>query len=271
MLSSLRRTTRTKLFVALSLILFSLDFCPTIKTASALPLPIAPDTGTPKGNSTPGTTRAPEDPCPHAAKPLTALVANNGKDFTLAAHPNFWFYIPYSRDHIHSLEFLLLDGEESETIYETEVELIDNSGIIKITLPQKTEYALQVGRQYRWYFLVNCEENANLEPDLAIDGWVERITPTPELTSQLELNKNSTYLVYERHQIWFDAIDSLASAYFSSPDRPHLKTAWTKLWQNLQYQWLIPETFAASRNYNNPDILENKGKIKHFSLDRLQN
>jgi hypothetical protein len=253
MLSSLRRTICTKLLAALPLILFSIDFCPTIETASAFPLPVAPDTGTPKGNSTPGTTRTPEDPCPHTIKPLTALVANNGKDFTIAARPNFWFYVPYPRDRIHSLEFLLLDGEESETIYTTEVELIDNSGIIKITLPQEQKYALQVGRRYRWYFLVNCKENANLEPDLAIDGWIERIAPTAELISQLKLNTDSTHLVYERHQIWFDAIDSLASAYFSSPDRPEIKNAWAELWQNLQYQWLIPETFAASRNYDTPD------------------
>jgi Domain of Unknown Function (DUF928) len=251
---------------ALAIVLFSHIFLVTGGTANALPLPVAPDTGTPRGNSTPGTTRSPEIFCLTTPKPLTALVANNGKDYTLASHPNFWFYIPYHPTQIESLEFLLLDGEESQTIYKTTVKLTDNSGIIKISLPQEAKYALKVGQKYRWYFLLDCQQNPTLEPDLVIDGWIERILPTPELTAQLQLDRHFTYLAYENNQIWFDAIDSLATAYFTTPERSELKAAWAKLWQNFHYQWLIPETLVETSNYSNLDLKENKEGIKQISL-----
>jgi hypothetical protein len=253
--------------IALAILLSSLNFFCAKGIVEAQVLPTAPDTGTPRGNSTPGTTRRPRDTCPSVAKPLTALVANNGKDYTLSSHPNFWFYIPYSADRIHSLEFLLLDEAESETIYKTTVRLTDNSGIIKISLPPKPQYALEVGQKYRWYFLLNCENDASLEPDLAIDGWVQRIPTTPEIEAQLRLNANFPYLTYERHQIWFDAIDSLASVYLTAPNRPEYESAWVRLWQSLRYQWLIPESLVGSSNCDNLDLPENKEKINHISLD----
>jgi Domain of Unknown Function (DUF928) len=252
---------------ALAIFLFSFNFLLMGKNSNALPLPSAPDTGTPKGNSIPGTTRSPEIVCPATAKPLTALVANNGKDYTLAAYPNFWFYIPYNPTQINSLEFLLLDGEESQTLYKTTVKLTDKSGIIKIALPQEAQYALKVGQKYHWYFLLDCSQNPVLEPDLAIDGWIERISPTLKVTTQLQLDRHSAYLIYENNQIWFDAIDSLASSYFTTPDRPELKAAWAKLWRNLNYQWLIPETLVGIISYNELDLNENKQGIKQISLD----
>ncbi|MEM7760632.1 MAG: DUF928 domain-containing protein, partial [Cyanobacteria bacterium P01_A01_bin.40] len=61
--------------------------------------PEPPKTGTPSGNTTPGTTR-PEISCPTTAKPLTAIVANQGQDWTVKEYPTFLFYVPYSAPEI---------------------------------------------------------------------------------------------------------------------------------------------------------------------------
>ena len=65
------------------------------------------------GTPTPATTRGDTwANCPKTPKPLTALLANNGSDFTLSEYPTFWFYIPYAPERIGYMEFLLLDVED---------------------------------------------------------------------------------------------------------------------------------------------------------------
>lgn len=83
--------------------------------------PKAPKTATPSGNTTPGTTR-PEANCPATPKPLTALVANQGQDFTVAEYPTWLFYIPYTAQEISLMEFLLLI--EGDYIYLPKIKLV---------------------------------------------------------------------------------------------------------------------------------------------------
>ena len=71
--------------------------------------PKPPNTGTPSGNPRPGTTR-PETNCPQTPQPLTALVANNGRDLTYSKFPTIWFYIPYTSEQISEMEFFLFDA-----------------------------------------------------------------------------------------------------------------------------------------------------------------
>jgi hypothetical protein len=75
----------------------------------------APDTGTPEGEREPGTTR-PEINCPETAHPVTALVHNQGSDITRNPQPTLWFYIPYSRETVQRLQFVLWDERERDLL-----------------------------------------------------------------------------------------------------------------------------------------------------------
>jgi Domain of Unknown Function (DUF928) len=211
-------------------------------------LPKPPNTGTPTGQPTPGTTR-PEAACPATAKPLTAIVANNGKDFTVNAHPTFWFYIPYKADQLSHVEFLLLNGTERETIYHATIQLADQSGIIKVTLPNEAKYAIALNQNYRWRLNLDCRPDRTPEPDLAIDGWIQRVPINPQLQAQLQ--QSTPDQVYREHQIWYDAIDYTATQYFLNPnalnpadiqrDRP-----WQDLLQTLNLPWMKQQPFVTS-------------------------
>jgi hypothetical protein len=203
---------------------------------AALPKP--PNTGTPTGNSTPGTTR-PSAACPETPKPLTAIVANNGKDFTLSAHPTFWFYIPYGSEALSRMEFLLLNGNERETIYQTNIQLTDKPGIIKITLPNEPKYALIVNQDYRWRLNLDCRQDRSIEPDLAIDGWIRRVPMTAQLESQLKTS--TAEQIYRENEIWYDAIDLLASSRFSGAPGARTNPIWHDLLQTLNLPWIEPE------------------------------
>ena len=208
-------------------------------------LPKPPDTGTPSGNSTPATTR-PQITCQETNKPLTALLANNGSDFTISEYPKFWFYIPYASKEISYMEFLLLNGTERQTIYHTAVKLREQPGWIEIAIPAEPQYALKVNENYRWRFNLDCEPDRRTEPDLVVNGWVRRIPLNPQLKNQLEAVKPQQYSIYRDNFIWYDAIALLAELHFAEPENQEWSDAWANLWQSLDLPWVIQEPFADS-------------------------
>ena len=207
--------------------------------------PKPPDTGTPSGNSTPATTR-PRITCQETNKPLTALLANNGSDLTVSEYPKFWFYIPYASEKISYIEFLLLNGNERETIYHTAVKLKEQPGLIEIVIPAEPKYALKVNENYRWRFNLDCEPEHRTEPDLVVNGWIRRIPLNPQLKNQLEAVKPQQYSIYRDNFIWYDAIALLAELHFAEPENREWKDAWANLLQSLDLEWVIPEPLADS-------------------------
>lgn len=199
--------------------------------------PKPPETGTPKGDPTPAGTR-PERNCPDTPKPLTALLANNGSDFTVSEYPTFLFYIPYSPQQIDYMEFLLQDAQQNRTVYHKAVKLTDKAGIIKISLPVNPEYALKVNENYRWHFnlKLNCADSY-----LVVQGWIRRVPITSLLENQLELVPSQKYLAYQEEDIWYDAIANLAELHFANPDNQKLSLAWTKLMESFKLPWVSEE------------------------------
>ncbi|MGK7898346.1 MAG: DUF928 domain-containing protein, partial [Xenococcus sp. (in: cyanobacteria)] len=194
--------------------------------------PKPPDTGTPSGNTTPGTTR-PETACPKTSKPLTAIVANQGQDFTLEEYPTFLFYIPYTPQQISEIEFLILNETQTKTIYHSSIKLNDRPGIIKLKLPPETLNSLQVNNTYPWRFNLDCQPDNTIAPDLVLKGWIRRISLNSEVENQLKLAKSQEYLVYQNHSIWYDAIANLAELYFNNPEDKEITEAWTDTLQLL--------------------------------------
>ena len=187
--------------------------------------PPAPDTGTPDGQRTPGGSR-PElsQACKPTDKPLTALVPENGKGLTTADYPIFWFYIPYSADEIHSIEFSLHDRNETATLYRTSIQLTQTPGVIGISLPQNAKYALKVNESYHWYFTVKCEpEETSEEDDVVLEGWVTRVEKGSNLV------------------LWYDELTNLAERYLSEPGNSEVKRAWVELLKSVGLEGIAQE------------------------------
>lgn len=195
--------------------------------------PEPPKTGTPGGNPRPGTTR-PALNCPRTQTPLTAIVANNGSDFTSSAQPTLWFYVPYRPAQISHLEFLLLDGSERKTIYRTLIQMTHQSGIVKVTMPAQSEYALALNQNYRWRLNLDCAPDTTVEPDLMVEGWIRRIAVDARSNpkSDAPLQQYSTYV---KAGLWYDAINHLAEHYFANPEDTRLRAAWTELLKDLGF------------------------------------
>lgn len=209
--------------------------------AAAPPKP--PSTGTPKGNSSPGTTR-PEAICKQTSKPLTALNANNGNDFTVSENPSFWFYTPYTQNDVKHTEFLLLDGQESTTIYRTTIKLATKPGLIKVSLPVNPQNSLQPNQNYRWYLMLNCRASRSDEPDVVVDGWIQRKV----FNSNPQTNKSQKFIFYTKNNIWYDAVNNLAEQRLQYPNDTNIQDAWKNLLKQLGKEWVTQEQFVNAEN-----------------------
>ncbi|MEH1853601.1 MAG: DUF928 domain-containing protein [Nostoc sp.] len=210
---------------------------PNLSATSPPPQP--PTTGTPKGNSTPGTTR-PAIACKQTSKPLTALNANDGNDFTASPYPSFWFYIPYSQDDIRHAEFILLDAQERTTIYQITVKLATKTGLIKISLPSGSKNLLQPNQNYRWYLMLNCQGSNSDEPDAVVDGWIQYKVINNNLLHH-QVDKLYKYIFYTKNHLWYDAVNDVAELHFKYPSDLEIQAAWINLLKQLDKEWIAPE------------------------------
>lgn len=148
---------------------------------------------------------------PLGSKPLTALVPENEPGTTIAAHPTFWFYLPVGRsEQATQAEFMLVDENQRPVIEQPlKMALPDSPGIVSVKLPE-TEQPLEVGKQYKWYFSIICDER-ELSRNSEVWGEVKRVEASSELVRQLEtLPESQQYRAFVEQGISQEALTQLA-------------------------------------------------------------
>lgn len=215
-----------------------------------------------RGAPAPGQRRgaASRGSCPNVTKPLTALVpiiqetADGGNSptaamttsdsvlgLTIAEHPTFWFYVPYSLNSpptVLSVEFVLQD-EKSKEVYKTVLTTSENSpGVFSFELPPSAP-PLEVGRRYNWYFSIYC---GNSGASGFVYGWVERVALNPSLKSQLErATPLGRVALYAKGGIWYDAVTSLANLRRENPQNAALMADWNELLKSVDLNAIAQE------------------------------
>jgi hypothetical protein len=183
--------------------------------------------------------------CPGVETPLTALVpfqerlatskqANTSTPvdvwgLTTSERPVFWFYVPYNN---MSAEFVLQDSEETEIYKQQNITLTANSGVIGVSLPS-TVTPLQVGKTYRWFLKVRCNQQTTSVP-VYVEGNIQRVKLNPSLEQQLQetTDQRQKIAIYAAHGIWFDALTMLAQLRFANSHDGSLAADWQSLLQS---------------------------------------
>lgn len=218
---------------------------PSISSIPPSPLPSPPDSGTPSSSSEiPGS--RPGNSCRDTSDkpPLTVLNHGHGEDFTLSEYPTFWFYIPYGSSDIRYMEFVLLNRDETTTIYRTAI-LLTQPGIIRIrVVPSEAGTPLSINTTYRWQLKFDCQPDTLSGFDGVLGGWIRRVSEPPGLQGRLSMPGAQAHSVYERNFIWYDAVNSLAEVYFNAPQNGELHNAWTDLMTQLGHEDLASENFS---------------------------
>lgn len=194
--------------------------------------------------------------CPSVDVPLTALVPQSNIGDTITSYPTFWIYVPYTANQAPIGEFSLQDQERND-VYRAEFTLPAKPGLVSLTLPD-TVSALPLNQDYRWYFNLYCSADKASSP-IFVQGWVQRIAPTPLLEEQLADTPERPDIAYANNRVWFDAIAILANLRMASPDDEDLAEDWNALLNatgvNLDLPYSMP--FVGSVNLEETaDVLE---------------
>jgi hypothetical protein len=160
-------------------------------------------------------------------KPLTALIPKTQFSLTVGEYPTFFIYVPQASEQTGV--FTLLD-EDNNIVYETRVTLPSQAGVVSLSLKDTGTLApLKVGKPYQWYFSIVYDFD-NRSKDRLVQGWIQRVEPSPDLTRKLEqaASKNRPAL-YAAAGIWHETLATLAELRRSTPNDATLAQQWEEL------------------------------------------
>jgi hypothetical protein len=196
-----------------------------------------PDRGAP-GRREGGGTRGPQ--CPST----TALIPKSTMGRTVLAKPTFLYDLSTAIDK--KVEFELTDESEN-SIYKTSLRMITKApGIVSVNLPAANVASLESGKNYHWYFTIKCDPDDNAA-DIMVSGWINRVSMTPALTSQLDGAKSERdrLSIYAQESLWYEYLSTLASLRRSQPNDSTLTVKWMEVLsavelENLAEKPLVP-------------------------------
>jgi Domain of Unknown Function (DUF928) len=188
---------------------------------------VPPDRGAP-GRREGGGTRG---NCLRGDPPLIALIPETNFGTTVEARPTLYWHVPVTVSP--TAEFVLLDAEDNE-VYRTTFQLSGNAGIIQVSLKDAASApALEVGKDYHWYFSLVCDP-ADRSGDIFAEGWIQRIAPPDSLAAQLAAVPESDRPgVYAQAGIWYDALSTLANLRQAEPHNTTASTQWETLLRSV--------------------------------------
>ncbi|HEY9613187.1 DUF928 domain-containing protein [Allocoleopsis sp.] len=183
---------------------------------------------------------------------LTATPAGSVLGLTVASHPTFWVYSPYSLTSEHSVEFILQD-DQGNVIYQTSLSAsVSTPGVVGFKLPDSVP-PLQVNKRYNWFFSIACDRKPEETPNeldeptkIVVSAWVERIALEPSLQRELEqATPAQKALIYHKAGIWHEALTTLAELRRQQPNEATLKEEWEQLLRSINLEAIAPEPITA--------------------------
>jgi hypothetical protein len=157
-------------------------------------------------------------------KPILGIV----EGLTTSERPTFWFYVPYTQDLTTSAEFILQDSAGND-IYRNAIALPPKPGVIGVSLPSNA--SLQVGKTYRWYLKVRCNQQQTASVPIYVEGDIQRVNLDSRVMQQSEaaVSPQQKVAIYAKEGIWFDSLTMLAQLRQKNPN--DASVAWD--WQSL--------------------------------------
>lgn len=177
---------------------------------------------------------------------LTAVMPRltSASDFglTVEANPQFFVYVPETAARM--AEFALKDESDND-VYRKNMAISGEAGIVSASLPQ--EVALEVGKNYHWYFSIICNPE-NRREDIFADGWTRRIELSSALANELkEAAPRDRANLYAEAGIWHEALTTLAQLRREAPNNSEQAADWKKFLESAGLSHLadLPLLFTA--------------------------
>jgi len=174
---------------------------------------------------------------------ITPLIPESNIGLTLTESPTFFVYVSQPGAQV---EFILLNEDESEVVYETTLK-IDKAGIVGVSLSEKGKTKnIEVGKRYVWSFALACDP-LERSGDYIIKGWMQRIKPQATLDSDLaNPDPRAKLIAYAENGIWYETLATLAQMRRLAPDDARLKAEWTQLLQSQKLESIADQPLVQS-------------------------
>jgi Domain of Unknown Function (DUF928) len=164
--------------------------------------------------------------CPTA---ITALIPRSTMGRTISAKPTFFYYIPIALNN-KTVEFKLAD-ERDRIFYKKSFQMVTNgAGIISVSLDADANSpALEVGKNYRWYFTVKCNPNSYGDDNSLVFGWINRVALAPTVKTELDRSSDRDRLsILTQQALWHEYLATLVKLRLSSPRDASLALKWSE-------------------------------------------
>ncbi|MEG4859521.1 DUF928 domain-containing protein [Microcoleus sp. K1-B6] len=174
---------------------------------------------------------------------ITPLVPESNIGLTLTESPTFFVYVSQPAAQV---EFILLNEDESEVVYETTLKN-DKAGIVGVSLSEKDQTKnIEVGKRYVWSFALACDP-LERSGDYIVKGWMQRIEPQANLKNDLaNPDPMAKVIAYARNGIWYETLATLAEMRRLAPDDSRLTTEWTQLLQSQGLESIAAQPLVQS-------------------------
>ena len=170
--------------------------------------------------------------CSSNQKSLKALLPAGKLGLTVAEYPTFFVYVPESSTQL--AEFELREENNNKVVYKKRFIVPATSGVVNFSLgADKTLPPLKVGKNYHWMFSIICDSQDRSE-DFFIEGWVQRVEPSPTLLSDLQkAAPRDRPALYAAAGIWHETLTTLTDLRYSSPKDLTLVADWVELLESV--------------------------------------
>ncbi|MEG5172802.1 DUF928 domain-containing protein [Microcoleus sp. B3-D7] len=174
---------------------------------------------------------------------ITPLIPESNIGLTLTESPTFFVYVSQPAAQV---EFILLNENESEVVYETTLKN-DKAGIIGVSLSEKDQTKnIEVGKRYVWSFALACDP-LERSGDYIVKGWMQRIEPQANLKNDLaNPDPMAKVIAYAKNGIWYETVATLAEMRRLAPDDSRLTTEWTQLLQSQGLESIAAQPLVQS-------------------------
>lgn len=163
---------------------------------------------------------------PHHGVELVPLVAAHAQNVTTKARPSFLVHI--TNQSVEQLVLIVKD-QEGEYNYETTVPIVEESGVIQISLPEDAP-PLDVGKTYEWGVAVACR--SSLRPDDPfISGHIRRIS-APDMSRTPLVDQLAWHA---EHHVWYDTISILGELKMTRSEDIELAASWTHILSDVGF------------------------------------
>ncbi|WP_013323759.1 DUF928 domain-containing protein [Gloeothece verrucosa] len=164
-------------------------------------------------------------PCPS----LIALIPEQ-LVITSSVTPTLLFYIPAIGNYEKIQVEFILRNEQDQSVSQASFTSSGQGGIISFTIPKSQSFqGLKTEQNYHWYLSI-IYDSRDRSHDEVVEGWLRHRPLETALASQLA---SSTPLervqLYQQHNLWHEALYTLAELKRSHPDDPAIAQMWTGL------------------------------------------